>query len=174
MLERRALAALAAVGMAAAIVVACSKDETTATPAADAGGDSDSSRSSDGAPQADDGASLPDSGDAATPPVDAAIVDGPGEAGAECSFNRECNAALRCECDEATGCACQAGTRGTGKNGIDGCDSGNACASAVCVEGPADSGYFCSDECATSNDCKGKLPSCASIAFVGRICVRQN
>jgi hypothetical protein len=42
----------------------------------------------------------------------------------------------------------------------------------VCVEGPADGGFFCSDQCATSNDCGGALPLCSTIAFVGRICIR--
>jgi len=115
--------------------------------------------------------------DAATVGTDAAdaavtIIDGPGKAGDVCSFNRECNAALRCECTETEGCACKAGTRGTGKNGIDPCADGNVCASSLCVEGPPDSGSFCSEECKTSADCTGKLPLCSDIAFVGRICIR--
>lgn len=99
-------------------------------------------------------------------------ANGPGMANAVCSFNWDCQSALRCECDEATGCACKPGARGAGRNGIDPCTSSNACASAVCVEGPPDSGSFCSDECGTSADCVGKLPQCKTIAFVGRICIR--
>lgn len=107
-------------------------------------------------------------------PRDANLRDanGPGAVDAVCSFNRDCQIALRCECDEVNGCACKPGARGTGRNGTDPCATGNACASAVCVEGPPDSGSFCSDECATSADCVGKLPLCKTIAFVGRICIR--
>jgi hypothetical protein len=42
----------------------------------------------------------------------------------------------------------------------------------VCVDGPPDSGSFCTDECKSSNDCTGVLPLCSDIAFVGRICIR--
>ncbi len=107
-------------------------------------------------------------GDAA----DAGIVDGPKKEGAECSFNRECQAALRCECSETAGCACRLGTRGTGRNGVDACDAGEGCRSSVCVEGPPGGGSFCSDECKTEAECTGKLPVCADIALVGRICIR--
>lgn len=100
------------------------------------------------------------------------IIDGPGEAGAECAFNRECKAALRCECSLSAGCACAVGVRGTGQSGVTPCSDGNACSSSVCVEGPPDSGSFCSDECKTSADCTGKLPLCSNVAFVGRICIR--
>ena len=99
-------------------------------------------------------------------------ANGPGAIGSICSFNWDCQSALRCECNEATGCACKVGPRGTGRNGIDPCTTGNACASAVCVEGPTDAGFFCSDECGTSADCVGKLPVCTTISFVGRICIR--
>ncbi len=109
-----------------------------------------------------------DAGDGGGP----TIIDGPGEAGAECAFNRECKAALRCECSVSAGCACAVGVRGTGQNGVTPCSDGNACASSVCVEGPPDSGSFCSDECKTSADCTGKLPLCSNVAFVGRICIR--
>ncbi len=109
-------------------------------------------------------------------PKEANVRDGngPGGAGAVCSFNYDCNLALRCECDESTGCACKTGARGTGKNGIDRCDGGNDCTSAVCVEGPGDGGeFYCSDECKTGSDCTGKLPLCTNIAFVGQICIRK-
>jgi len=99
-------------------------------------------------------------------------VDDAGAEGATCSFNRDCHLALRCECNETTGCACKTGARGAGKNGIDPCTSGNDCVSSVCVEGPPDSGSFCSDECKTSGDCTGVLPLCTDVAFVGRICTR--
>jgi hypothetical protein len=99
-------------------------------------------------------------------------VDGPGVDGTTCSFNRDCHVALRCECSESAGCACKPGARGTGKNGIDPCASGNDCTSSVCVEGPPDAGSFCSDECMTAAQCTGVLPLCSDIAFVGRICIR--
>ncbi|MBX3192211.1 MAG: hypothetical protein KF819_34800 [Labilithrix sp.] len=150
----RALALLSCSSIAfAAAVTACS-DDTGGSIAPDAGAEEAG---------ADASADAEESRDAG----------GPGEAGAECSFNRDCQLALRCACDESAGCACSAGTRGTGKNGVDPCKDGNDCESAVCVEGPADAGYFCSDECATSADCVGKLPQCTTIAFVGRICIRN-
>lgn len=132
------------------------------------------------APDAADGTAKPDgSADAdAHADADAATdangkdANGPGEAGATCSFNRECQMALRCECDEINGCACKPGPRGAGQNGVDKCDSGNDCASAVCVEGPPDSGFYCTDECGSGGDCIAPLPLCADITFVGRICVR--
>jgi hypothetical protein len=99
-------------------------------------------------------------------------VDGPGVEGTTCSFNRECHLGLRCECSESAGCACKSGARGTGKNGIDPCASGNECTSSVCVDGPPDAGSFCSDECMTAAQCTGMLPLCSDIAFVGRICIR--
>lgn len=158
----------------AGVLGACASDDTT-------GGTTSGDAASRPETAGDEGIVIVDGGtngdDARTPqdPGDAGvvIVDGPGEAGAPCSFNRECNAALRCECNETTGCECKPGTRGTGKNGIDGCVDGNACASSLCVEGPPDAGSFCSDECDSSAECTGKLPLCSTIAFVGRVCIRQ-
>ncbi len=157
---------LAAFTASALAFVACAGSEAT-TPSSDDGG------------SAPDGEGTPAEGDSAAPPSDAGAdaktakdANGPGEAGADCSFNRDCQAALRCECDEVNGCACKPGPRGTGQNAVDHCDSGNDCASAVCVEGPPDSGYYCTDECATAADCIVPLPQCSDIAFVGRICVR--
>lgn len=106
-----------------------------------------------------------DAGDA-----DAIVYDGAGSHAA-CAFNRECPSDERCVCDVTTGCECQLGPRGTGKNGVDRCVSGNDCESSVCLEGPGGA-YVCSGECATSADCGGALPLCSDIAFVGRICVR--
>lgn len=143
----------AAVAVAAASALSCSAARTTTTPPIEAG--ADAGGGSEGGAQ-----------DAST------VIDGPGTEGATCSFNRDCRAALRCECDVTAGCGCRPGARGTGKNGIDACTSGNACASSVCVEGPPDAGSFCSDECQTSSECMGMLPLCSDIAFVGRICVR--
>ena len=151
---------------------ACSKDTTDGTagpPGTEAGSDPDG-----GDPDAAAADSAAEEDGAIAPGTDAGIVDGPGKVGALCSFNRDCQAALRCECDETAGCACKTGTRGTGKKGVDSCTTGNTCASAVCVEGPPDSGFFCSDECDSSAECVGKLPLCSTIAFVGRICIRQN
>ena len=54
----------------------------------------------------------------------------------------------------------------------DNCIDENNCASAVCLED--ENGVFaCSDECVYDNDCVARLPICADIAFVGRICVRD-
>lgn len=160
--------ASAALVLAAGALAACG-DTTAVNGSASAEAGSESSSRADGAVTDDDGGlTRTDSGDSGVPPV----IDGPGEAGAECAFNRDCNAALRCECTESSGCACKAGVRGTGENGVDPCADGNACATSVCVEGPPDSGSFCSGECKTSADCTGKLPLCSDIAFVGRICIR--
>jgi len=160
---------LAGLALAAGTLEACADAVTSdTTGSAEAG--SDGSSRPEGSVKDDGGVTTDtDSGDGGVP----VIVDGPGEAGAECAFNRECHAALRCECTESTGCACKVGVRGTGQNGVSPCSDGNACASSVCVEGPPDSGSFCSDECKTSADCTGKLPLCSDIAFVGRICIRQ-
>lgn len=160
----RALGSWSGYGCAALIALvtawaclACAKDDSGGTSAGDA--------------SAGDAAAGADASDAQT--EDAGIVDGPGKVGAECSFNRECMAALRCECSETSGCACKPGARGTGRNGIDPCDAGEACRSSLCIEGPPGMGSFCSDECKTEADCTGKLPVCADIALVGRVCIRQ-
>jgi hypothetical protein len=145
---------------------ACATDTPSVIAASDDGdvGSSDSGASDALAPPDDAGTD-----DDAAP----AVVDGPGAAGATCAFNRDCQAALRCECNEEDGCACADGARGTGKGGVDGCTSGDDCASSVCVDGPPSGGMFCSDECVTSADCTGALPVCTDVAFVGRICIRQ-
>ncbi len=90
-----------------------------------------------------------------------------------CSFNKDCPTAERCECDETTGCFCHLGVRGTGKNGIDKCVTGNDCASALCVEGPTNGTFYCSDECMNGAGCTGMLSKCSNIALVGMICVRM-
>ena len=162
------LASLAGLAVAAGQLAACASTSTSDTTGGNEAG-SDGSTKADGS-GADDGATTSaDGGDGGVP----TIIDGPGEAGAECAFNRDCHVTLRCECTESAGCACKPGARGTGQNGVSACSDGNACASSVCTEGPPDSGSFCSDECKTSADCAGKLPVCSDIAFVGRICIRQ-
>lgn len=156
------------------IAVACTDASTTAAPSDDAG------TTADGASRKDGAATEPDEDGSTSPPKDAGTdakqakdANGPGEAGAECQFNRDCQAALRCECDESTGCACQPGARGAGQNGIDACDSGNQCASSVCVEGPTNGEFVCSDECESAQDCTGKLPRCIPVfGFDVPICVR--
>ena len=114
-------------------------------------------------------------GDAAITITDAKAprdANGPGEAGTECAFNRECQLALRCH-DNGVSFTCSTGTRGTGRLGIDPCDSGDQCASSVCLEGP-DGGDFCSDECADPSECAGVLPRCIAVSFFpAKICVRQ-
>ena len=150
------------VGLVAFAIEGCSKEDTPGATAPDAASSSDASESD---------SSSQDGG--VDPKTDAAAASDAGGVGATCSFNHDCQTALRCECDETTGCACKPGARGTGKNGIDPCTSGNNCASALCVEGPADSGSFCSDECMTIAQCTGKLPVCSDIAGVGRVCIRM-
>jgi hypothetical protein len=94
-----------------------------------------------------------------------------------CSFNRECPADQRCACSETDGCACADGARGTGRSGVDTCTSGDDCASSLCIESnetQAGGGvFYCSDECATHDDCTGALPVCMDIVYVGRVCVRD-
>jgi hypothetical protein len=140
-------------------VTACADD----APANTTGGNSDTKDSS--TPNTDDTEEA--AGD------DAGPSDELGKTGTECAFNRDCQAALRCECSEDTGCSCQPGARGTGKNGVDTCTSGNDCASSLCVEGPDDGGTICSDECADNNDCTGKLPKCLPVPTLGKICARE-
>jgi hypothetical protein len=160
-MHRRLLVVLAlSAGSGAAALLACASDATTPS-GADAGDDGGATE-----------AGLPPPPPPGAAGADGASADDGGGPGAECSFNRDCAAALRCECTEANGCACAPGARGTGKNGIDRCDAGEDCASAVCVEGPGGV-YYCSDECKTSGDCTGALPVCADIALVGRICIRD-
>lgn len=166
---------LAALAAATTSLVSACTDETTVDP--DPGDASTDGRSGDagGSTGTDEDASgtadaTKDAGKDARPKKDA---NGPGEAGIECSFNHDCQLALRCECDEKTGCSCQPGARGTGQNGIDTCDSGNQCASSLCVEGPNPDESICSDECTDPSDCTGKLPKCIPVAFVGTICVRE-
>ena len=111
--------------------------------------------------------------EASNPDAGEPMPEGNGDAAPqECSFNKECPSDQRCECDENTGCFCMQGARGTGKNGVDTCTTGNDCESSVCVEGQGDT-YYCSDECQTNADCGAALPQCLDVAFVGRICVRQ-
>ena len=161
----------------AAIVIACS-DQTNATAPATTGdaspdgtADTDSGEEEEG-----DATTGTDGGPKADAKADAKAVrdaNGPGEAGTDCVFNYECQLALRCECDQGT-CTCQPGARGTGKNGVDKCDGGEQCASSLCVEGPGDAGvFYCSDEFESNADCKGMLPKCTSISFIGEICVRD-
>lgn len=149
-------------------------DDTT-TP--DASSDDDASLGSDATSKTDastskDGAAQTDAAtDASKPQRDASTV-GEGGPGADCTFNHDCIAADRCACEEETGCFCEAGARGTGRNGIDPCASGNDCTSSLCIEGP-DGGSFCSDECGSAADCTGVLPKCANIAFLGMVCIRN-
>ncbi len=109
---------------------------------------------------------------------DAGLQDAGHDAGpvaVECSFNSDCQADERCECDAVEGCFCREGARGTGMNGIDTCESGDDCASALCLEGPdgPDGDFYCSAECASEADCTGALPVCSNIAFVGQVCIRE-
>ncbi len=91
-----------------------------------------------------------------------------------CTFNVDCIDSERCECTLAKGCFCKVGVRGTGKSGVDTCKDGNDCETALCIEGPKyQSSYYCSGPCNTAADCAKILPTCSSIAFVGKICIRD-
>ncbi|HAA56206.1 MAG TPA: hypothetical protein DCE42_15690 [Myxococcales bacterium] len=94
------------------------------------------------------------------------------EGGKACTFNEDCASEERCECDEKTGCFCRVGTRGTGKNGVDSCKTSNDCETALCME-DSEGGYTCSGPCQTDADCESKLPTCTTIAFLGRVCIRK-
>jgi len=170
--EVASLVAVSSLVAFGAVVAACgddaasptdTPDATTPTPREAGQGGQDGGVEEDSATPEDGGAEA--SKDAGRD------VNGPGEAGAECVLNYDCQLALRCEC-EGFACTCKPGARGTGKNGVDPCDEGNDCVSSLCVEGPPDSGDFCSDECTTNADCTGKLPQCTTIAGLGRVCVR--
>lgn len=172
------LGSLSILAISGALAVACS-DESTTTPGSDGGGDGGGKDSTtpdeDSSTTPDSSTDAPtDGGTDAAKDAKTRDANGPGEAGTECSFNHDCQLALRCDCDVAFPCECTPGARGTGKNGLDVCDSGNNCVSSVCVEGPGDSGTsYCSDECVDNSDCTGKLPQCTTVSFVGRICIRK-
>ncbi|MEZ4409566.1 MAG: hypothetical protein R3A52_24300 [Polyangiales bacterium] len=91
-------------------------------------------------------------------------------AGGPCSFNRDCDPALRCECSESDGCRCLPGARGAAATG-EACADGNDCASALCVEGNA--GFLCSDACERASDCPASLPRCVAVPTVGSFCARD-
>ena len=145
--------------IATAFLVSACTDEAAETPATDAGADGNVGKQDSGGGTGEDDDDDDDDEDAGKPETGAG-EDGPGEAGAECAHNRDCQLALRCECEDGV-CGCQPGARGTGKNGIDTCTSGNDCASSICVEGS--DGSFCSDECKDDTDCTGSLPKCFPI-----------
>ena len=112
-----------------------------------------------------------DAGQADAGTLDAGVVDaGPG---APCAFNSDCPDVTRCSCSEADGCACVVGARGTGVACVDACARGDDCASSVCLEGPGGA-LVCSGPCNDNSDCHDKLPQCADVALVGRICVRAS
>jgi hypothetical protein len=96
--------------------------------------------------------------------------NGSAAVGDVCTFNADCQTALRCGCLDGT-CLCEAGARGTGLNGVDVCVDGNDCATALCVEG--NDGFACSGPCIDATDCGPALPVCADIAFLGPVCIRD-
>lgn len=159
------------VGAACAAIASCTDDEAAPVDgSADAGMDRSSPRRdarSNEEPDEEPDASETDSDVDVEPPDDAGEdvrprrdANGPGAAGEECFFNRDCQLALRCECD-GPDCSCARGARGTGRNGIDPCDGGNQCASSLSVE------ETCSDECVDHTECTGKLPRCIHIGADG-------
>ncbi|MBX3196830.1 MAG: hypothetical protein KF894_01635 [Labilithrix sp.] len=164
--SRFALLAAAAGFATVAALAACSTDSS---PDADDAGNP--TRDRDSGANVDD---EKDSGPAEEPDDAGTDADVKGGEGTECAFNRECQAALRCECDEATGCFCKPGPRGTGKVGVDTCTSGNDCESSICIDGPTDDEMICSDECQDETECGGKLPRCIAIVGIPEpICVRE-
>ncbi len=120
-----------------------------------------------GTPASDTSTDTGESLDSGTTPVESDEANRDGT----CGFNRDCPADQRCACSEIDGCFCEDGVRGTGRNGVDTCETGDDCASALCVEG--NGAFYCSDTCATDADCGAALPTCMDIVFVGRICVRD-
>lgn len=158
-----------------ALVSACSDDASSPAPGETDKPDASTSKGNDSG-STDDGVDADTDTDAdkdagAKPGKDA---NGPGADGDECSFNHDCQSALRCECDEVTGCFCKPGTRGTGKNGVDPCESGNDCASALCLEGPEKGKLICSDECSDDTDCGGQLPRCIPVIGISEpVCTRE-
>jgi len=111
-------------------------------------------------------ASSPDAG--VTNPIEAV------EAGADCVFNQDCDPSLRCSACDAGYCFCEPGARGAGKNGVDTCDSGDQCESALCVEGPSSTGEsYCSADCSPGHaTCAGMLPKCVTVSGLGSFCAR--
>lgn len=169
--SRLAFLACVAATATVSILAACSDASTDAddagipAPARDGGGASTDD---------EDGGSTDEPEDAGTDAKPGKDANGPGADGDECAFNRDCQAALRCECDEDTGCFCKPGARGTGQVGVDTCDSGNQCASSLCVEGPTNGESICSDECEDEDDCGGKLPRCIAVFGIPEpICARE-
>jgi hypothetical protein len=162
----------------AALAIACGGDN--GTPGAIHAGGDDASIDHRGTGKPGDPTTSDDDDDAIDAGADAGAdaakggserdANGPGGDGATCSFNWDCQLALRCECDGD--CACKTGKRGTGKPGSV-CTDFNDCVSAVCLEGPNADELLCSDECKVATDCPTNLPRCEDIAFVGRICVRE-
>lgn len=157
------------------MIAACSSDANDggSLPTVDGGTGSTKKDSSTGKDDDDtktDGGKT-DTKDASTKDADTdADTDSGGTGdGTECFFNKDCAANLRCDCVNEE-CTCQPGARGTGRNGVDKCTSGNDCASSVCVEGPepADD-FYCSDECTADNDCGGILPICSPIGICARV-----
>jgi hypothetical protein len=133
-------------------MIACSEDAATGQGPSDAG-------------------SVDSGSDAASPGKDAGKDAGaPGlPAGSACSFNDDCSPELRCEEKTLT---CQPGVRGTGKNGIDACTTGDTCESALCVEGPTNGSFVCSGHCFDDKDCGNQLPRCLNVPQIGTFCAR--
>ncbi len=160
--------------LAAALTVACSSEPEAASPTTTDAAVEVSSDTGVAIDSASPDSTTTDSAAADTTPADtkttADVATGDVATGGACAFNRECAATDRCECIDFT-CTCRPGARGTGKNGVDVCTSGNDCASSVCTEG-SDGKDYCSDECVTAADCGGKLPRCLDVTGLGRICVR--
>lgn len=142
----------------ASFLYACASDDSTESP--DTSGADGGPK---GLPDEKKGdASAADSGDGDAGDTADEQRYGPAAEGDECDLNYDCQEGLRCECEDGD-CACAPGARGTGKNGVDPCPSGNEdCASGVCIERSA-AETICSDACESDADCGGKLPKCLMV-----------
>lgn len=155
-----------ALSAAAAAVAACSSDDD-APGAGSPDASADHASAHDGGHGGgDDDAEAPADGglDAKADAKAGRDANGPGEAGAECVFNHDCQLALRCSACDAGYCFCEPGARGAGDNGVDACDSGDQCRSSLCVE------ETCSDACESNDDCTGKLPRCYTVPGFAKFC----
>ena len=162
--------------MACAVLALAACGSPSVSP--DAGDSSNPGSATDAGNPADAGhvtdAGSPDAGtsqDAGTSACPSQGGSNPANAGGACAFNSECPADQRCECIDFD-CLCRPGARGTGCPGVDACTVGEDCASSVCAEGSGTT-YYCSGACVTDADCGPALPTCSDVAFVGRICIRQ-
>ena len=91
----------------------------------------------------------------------------------DCGSNEDCGPALRCEAVAADRMVCLGGVRGTGALGDICADSGNDCASALCLEAEPLFGRpdgLCTQTCSDERDCAAPLPVC-EVWFGSGLCL---